>query len=71
MIADKCVADSRVLQEIIRQHLYWLEDTGGIGVSVDDDGGYTESEEEWPNMIRRCPRGILDIINSKACRGNI
>jgi len=26
MIADKCVADSRVLQEIIRQHLYWLED---------------------------------------------
>ncbi|CAG8513295.1 10524_t:CDS:2 [Paraglomus brasilianum] len=71
MIADKCVADSRVLQGIIRQHLYWLEDTGGIGVSVDDDGGYTESEEEWPNMIRRCPRGILDIINSKACRGAI
>ncbi|CAG8515080.1 1062_t:CDS:2 [Paraglomus occultum] len=71
MIADKCVADSRVLQEIIRQHLYWLEDTGGIGVSVDDDGGYTENEEEWPNMIRKCPRGILDIINSKACRGAI
>jgi DNA mismatch repair protein MLH3 len=69
MIADRCVLDTRITQELVRQHLYWLEETGGVGTDFNADGNIDESRE-WQTMIRKCPRGIVDILNSKACRGN-
>ncbi|CAG8569636.1 14558_t:CDS:10, partial [Funneliformis mosseae] len=70
MIADRCVLDTRMTQELIRQHLYWLEDTGGIGIDFSTNDN-TDLSREWRTMIRKCPRGIVDILNSKACRGAI
>ncbi|RIB18155.1 hypothetical protein C2G38_2185412 [Gigaspora rosea] len=72
MIADRCV-DSRVTQELLRQHLYWLEDTGGIGINnVEVEKRLNANEQnDWKTIIRQCPRGIIDILNSKACRGAI
>ncbi|CAG8487786.1 23819_t:CDS:10 [Dentiscutata erythropus] len=73
MIVDRCVFDSRVTQELLRQHLYWLEDTGGIGISnVEVEKRLdTNEQSDWKTIIRQCPRGIIDILNSKACRGAI
>lgn len=51
LIADRCVVDPGVVRDVIRQHLYWLEE--GLGSS---------------GLGAKCPRGILDILNSKACR---
>ncbi|CAH1757084.1 3095_t:CDS:10 [Entrophospora sp. SA101] len=74
------VSDSRLIQELVRQHLYWLEEIGGIGLggfvnNYNDDNCQLHYEQKrqlkWQFMIRTCPRGILDIINSKACRGAI
>ncbi|RHZ78209.1 hypothetical protein Glove_166g213 [Diversispora epigaea] len=70
MISDRCISDSRVMQEIVRQHLYWLEDTG-LFLKSDDGNIFDNEDRDWKKMIRKCPRGILDIINSKACRGAI
>lgn len=34
------------------------------------EGTYTEHDEFfWLRALRWCPRGLLDLINSKACRG--
>ena len=65
MIADRCVLDTRITQELVRQHLYRLEETGGIGIDFN-----ANESREWRTMIRKCPKGIIDILNSKACRGN-
>ncbi|RUS26962.1 hypothetical protein BC938DRAFT_483883 [Jimgerdemannia flammicorona] len=63
LIADRCVADPRVVQEVVRGYLYWLDETGGIvGTGAAEEG-------EWLARLRGCPRGVLDILNSKACRG--
>ncbi|RUP44059.1 hypothetical protein BC936DRAFT_149995 [Jimgerdemannia flammicorona] len=63
LIADRCVADPRVVQEVVRGYLYWLDETGGIvGTGATEEG-------EWLARLRGCPRGVLDILNSKACRG--
>ncbi|CAB4429445.1 unnamed protein product [Rhizophagus irregularis] len=70
MIADRCALDKRITQEIVRQHLYWLEETGGIGTDFNANDDLDESRD-WGIMIRKCPRGIIDILNSKACRGAI
>ncbi|CAG8470443.1 13986_t:CDS:10 [Acaulospora colombiana] len=64
MIADRCASDSRVMQEIVRQYMYWLESAGAFEMRLEDYG-----RGDWTKMISKCPKGILDIINSKACRG--
>ncbi|KAI8816870.1 uncharacterized protein EV422DRAFT_544343 [Fimicolochytrium jonesii] len=53
LIADRCAVDPGVARDLIRQHLYWLEESSGTGVKD------------------RCPRGILEILWSKACRSAI
>ena len=37
-----------------------------------DGSGYkvtTSSEARWTTTLRWCPRELLDLVNSKACRG--
>ncbi|KAF9238762.1 hypothetical protein BU15DRAFT_88220 [Melanogaster broomeanus] len=33
--------------------------------------GYLDKESQWVKALRWCPRELLDLINSKACRGAI
>ncbi|KDR84002.1 hypothetical protein GALMADRAFT_236565 [Galerina marginata CBS 339.88] len=39
----------------------------GLGLSSEED----QDESLWFKAVRWCPRGLLDLINSKACRGAI
>ncbi|KAI9096122.1 hypothetical protein DFS34DRAFT_650845 [Phlyctochytrium arcticum] len=55
LIADRCVTEPAVVKELMRQHLYWLEEGGGSGAG----------------KSQKCPTGILEILNSKACRSAI
>ncbi|CAG8470821.1 9633_t:CDS:10 [Ambispora gerdemannii] len=78
VIVDRCITDTRITQDLIRRHLFWLEENcGGTSVSLEDivnglqDDDDAECDKKWPVILRTCPRGILDILNSKACRGAI
>ncbi|KAI8999804.1 hypothetical protein BC832DRAFT_594373 [Gaertneriomyces semiglobifer] len=53
LIADRCVADPGVIRDIIRQHVY---------------GTVTESAPSGAPVTGGPPKGILEILNSKACR---
>jgi DNA mismatch repair protein MLH3 len=33
------------------------------------DSGSSDEETQWLKALRWCPRELLDLINSKACRG--
>ncbi|CAG8485545.1 8187_t:CDS:10 [Ambispora leptoticha] len=77
-IVDRCIADTRITQDLIRRHLFWLEENcDGIGVSLEDivtglqQNDDVECDKKWSVILRTCPKGILDILNSKACRGAI
>ncbi|KAJ3415680.1 DNA mismatch repair protein [Chytridiales sp. JEL 0842] len=61
LIADKCFANPELVKAIITDHLRALEECQGGSKSVAWQGSGSGAGLE-------CPRGILRILNSKACR---
>ncbi|KAF9215154.1 DNA mismatch repair protein [Podila verticillata] len=69
VVADRCVVDSALTHDLIKDALSAAEESGrGISSFTADCSNEASS---WLRCIRGCPRGILDIVNSKACRGAI
>ncbi|KIJ20390.1 hypothetical protein PAXINDRAFT_108421 [Paxillus involutus ATCC 200175] len=61
------------LQELVKGYLGALEsqELGVWSSSSQHDLGDSDKETQWVKALRWCPRGLLDLINSKACRGAI
>ncbi|KAL0095499.1 hypothetical protein F4703DRAFT_1938783 [Phycomyces blakesleeanus] len=55
LIADRCCTFPNTLTQLINDYLVWLQDYKGDDV----------------NDKRTCPRGMIEIFKSKACRGAI
>jgi DNA mismatch repair protein MLH3 len=68
-IVEKCKADPRILIELIRAEA-WKIDEQGVGspaATTVNSGG----QQPWPVKIKNCPQGIIDMLNSRACRSAI
>jgi DNA mismatch repair ATPase MutL len=57
IIADRCLQNQQLLNDLIFDYMHWIEQEQYYG----HDSA----------LIRVCPRGIMEILKSKACRGNI
>ena len=71
LIAERCRTDPSLLIDLLRQQV-WKWDDNGIGslprereVADGHDGG------GWVEKTKGCPQGIMDLINSRACRSAI
>lgn len=99
VVADRCVVDSALTHDLIKDALSTAEESGrlissfaadcsnegklmrlqGIICSALENSclnttcrhAYCLVASSWLRCIRGCPRGILDVVNSKACRGAI
>ncbi|GJJ69487.1 DNA mismatch repair protein MLH3 [Entomortierella parvispora] len=77
VVADRCVVDSSLTQDLIKDTISWGEESrhsrhSGNGLSTGLSLAPSEDDRnEWLRCIQGCPRAILDIVNSKACRGAI
>lgn len=59
------------LRELIKGYLVKLEEDGSI-FSFSSVRRYVGQESFfWMKALRWCPRELLDLVNSKACRGAI
>ena len=59
------------MQELIKGYIGALE-TQELELrdpSSQHDSGSLDEETQWLKALRWCPRGLLDLISSKACRG--
>lgn len=68
-IVEKCKTDPRLLIELIRAEA-WKIDEQGVGspaATTVNPGG----QQPWPVKIKNCPQGIIDMLNSRACRSAI
>ncbi|CDO73770.1 hypothetical protein BN946_scf185015.g98 [Trametes cinnabarina] len=73
VIADKLLAGGE-LRELVKGHLAKLEKDGldGVPLNFGPAGDDTEAHAHgWQRALRYCPRGLIDLANSKACRGAI
>ncbi|KAL4986430.1 hypothetical protein BDW68DRAFT_188820 [Aspergillus falconensis] len=64
LIAERCRAEPEQLIAILRAEI-WKRTEGRPQTSV---VGRAESGEDWNRQMAGCPQGILDMLNSRACR---
>ncbi|KAI1381160.1 hypothetical protein F4677DRAFT_402324 [Hypoxylon crocopeplum] len=75
-IAGRCLLEPRLLIELLRKEV-WKIDEQGHNVSRDMITEATKGDSEnpaglhWLARFHGCPNGILEMINSRACRSSI
>ncbi|KAK4332420.1 DNA mismatch repair protein MLH3 [Rhodotorula toruloides] len=66
LLSDRLSKDARLAQDLIRSYVGHLEEHGG-GVA----GRAGREGESWTSGMKDVPPVLLELINSKACRGAI
>ncbi|KAL1946475.1 hypothetical protein VTO73DRAFT_14579 [Trametes versicolor] len=71
VVADKLLAGDE-LRDLIKGYLAKLESDGLEGyVNESDPPRMGDGLHEWQRALRYCPRELVELVNSKACRGAI
>lgn len=65
-ITDRCTNEPSLAIDMIRTHVYTLSDQ----LAASDAHTYASSAS-WVKRIGSCPKGLLDMLNSRACRSAI
>lgn len=71
IVSEKLLSGNE-LQELVKGYLGTLEnELDSLDIPAPPRSGACEIETRWVRALRWCPRVLLDLINSKACRGAI
>ncbi|KAK4213617.1 hypothetical protein QBC37DRAFT_170676 [Rhypophila decipiens] len=74
-IIERCRLEPRLLVDLVRKEVWRLNDSPGLGSSGTSErvAGQDENETEsgWVARFHQCPEGILEMVNSRACRSAI
>ncbi|KAL7962376.1 hypothetical protein V8C34DRAFT_270131 [Trichoderma compactum] len=72
-ILQRCRTDPRLLVELVRKEIWTLDDEGIIPPRLRSAGGAAEQARAQPPTVNfhGCPRGILELLHSRACRSAI
>jgi len=65
-IVARCRAEPRLLVELLRKEAWRLQEQPGMAVVK--KVGVEEGEFDWVARFNRCPEGVVEMINSRACR---
>lgn len=78
LIAERCRSEPNLAIELIRAEIWRREEGGGPSISRRiRDSDFTmnldqpDSESSWVDRLSGCPEGIVDLLNSRACRSAI
>ncbi|KAK5009742.1 hypothetical protein LTR28_013659 [Elasticomyces elasticus] len=77
VIVERCKTDPKLLIELLRTEIHnptWDHVPHTSKESINQEEGRPDSQPEphaWLRKIQSCPRGILDLINSRACRSAV
>ncbi|KAL4906397.1 hypothetical protein BDW74DRAFT_150252 [Aspergillus multicolor] len=66
LIAERCRAEPDQLMSILRAEIW--KRTEGTSRPLTPVSARTESGQDWVRRMAGCPQGILDMLNSRACR---
>ncbi|KAI1434991.1 hypothetical protein GGR50DRAFT_659718 [Xylaria sp. CBS 124048] len=72
-IAERCRVEPRLLIELLRKEAWTVDEHTSRGTRVipADTEDSDATTQPWVAMFHGCPEGILDMINSRACRSSI
>ncbi|KAI1816657.1 hypothetical protein GGS20DRAFT_537144 [Poronia punctata] len=75
-IAERCRLEPRLLIELLRKEAWKIEEQNSCQyISSEREypslGNVEEAVPNWVTQLHGCPDGILDMINSRACRSSV
>lgn len=75
-IAERCRLEPRLLIELLRKEAWGIDEQNyhqnfQAGREHLDAGNGRDAAPHWITRFHGCPEGILDMINSRACRSSI
>ncbi|RAH84101.1 hypothetical protein BO86DRAFT_333896 [Aspergillus japonicus CBS 114.51] len=81
LIAERCRTEPELVTQLVRGEIWHREESGGLGfpkglsrgesrpsTRQGTHDGATASDSGWFGRLDTCPRGIIDLLNSRACR---
>ncbi|TPX19995.1 DNA mismatch repair protein [Coccidioides immitis] len=81
LIFERCRAEPKLAIDLLRSEIWARKDdkttskpkvASAASASAEEvGGGEPTSAPHWPHSISHCPRGIIDLLNSRACRSAI
>lgn len=68
-IVERCKANPRLLIELMRTEVWKIHDQGIRPQAAPNHSA--DDKHSWVAKIRTCPQGIIDMLNSRACRSAV
>ncbi|PYI10326.1 DNA mismatch repair protein [Aspergillus sclerotiicarbonarius CBS 121057] len=73
LIAERCRAEPQLVTDLIRGEIWRREEENGRGrqglpAGLSDRADTDLDRRSWVDRLDGCPRGIIDLLNSRACR---
>jgi DNA mismatch repair protein MLH3 len=66
-IIERCRLEPRLLIDLLREEIWKLHSVGG-GQRSKRRSATAWNDHDWVTRFHDCPDGILDLVNSRACR---
>ncbi|KAK1085034.1 DNA mismatch repair protein [Friedmanniomyces endolithicus] len=70
-IAERCTLLPNLLIELLRSEVWIVAQSPSPALGRMEDGSEQEQEHVWFRRIGSCPKGIVEMLNSRACRSAI
>ncbi|KAI5840778.1 hypothetical protein DFP73DRAFT_611507, partial [Morchella snyderi] len=68
-VADRCVGEPALALAMVRRHVYALVEGGKKCSTTGGEGG--DGGGDWVKGLAGCPVGLVEMVNSRACRGAV
>lgn len=72
LIAERCRTEPNLVTDLIRSEIWKREENGKPGTANLGQGSHHNDQDStkksWVERLNGCPQGLLDLLNSRACR---
>lgn len=72
LIAERCRTEPNLVPDLIRGEIWRREENGKPGTADLGHGSHHNhrgsTKKSWVERLNGCPQGLLDLLNSRACR---
>ncbi|KAH0372262.1 hypothetical protein KCU65_g1414, partial [Aureobasidium melanogenum] len=69
-ISERCKTEPRLLIELLRSEIYTLSESSSTRTRTLESAN-ADTNHTWLHRIGSCPKGLLQLLNSRACRSAI
>jgi DNA mismatch repair protein MLH3 len=70
-ILERCQQEPKLLFDLLRREIWELDENRKTLSHISSRKEQENMEQQWITLFNSCPQGILDLLNSRACRSKL